>query len=154
VSNSITIIGRLGADPELRQAGDRAVCSMRLADDRRAKGEKQTTWWGVTAWGKLGETCAQHLGKGRLVAVVGEAYARQWTDKQGQERTSLEVEASRVDFLDAPPAREDAPRPAAAAPAPQGGGWDAPRQAPPNRAAQSTWGQAASRPADDDPIPF
>ncbi len=99
------IVGRLGGDPELRytQSGQ-AVCSFSVATDRTwtdASGEKQekTTWFRVTAWGKLADLCNQYLKKGRTVLVEGEVDASAWMPQSGEPRASLELTARNVRFL-------------------------------------------------------
>lgn len=100
------IVGRLGKDPELRfTQGGQSVCSFSVATDRSwtdAGGERQekTTWFRVTAWGKLAELCNQYLSKGRMVLVEGEVDASAWMPEQGTEpRASLELTARNVRFL-------------------------------------------------------
>lgn len=100
------IVGRLGKDPELRfTSGGQPVCSFSVATDRTwtdAKGERQekTTWFRVTAWGKLAELCNQYLAKGRMVLVEGEIDASAWIPSDAQEpRASLELTARNVRFL-------------------------------------------------------
>lgn len=99
------IVGRLGGDPELRltQSGQ-SVCSFSVATDRSwtdSTGERQekTTWFRVTAWGKLADLCNQYLKKGRLVLVEGEVDASAWTPQSGEPRASLELTARNVRFL-------------------------------------------------------
>jgi single-strand DNA-binding protein len=76
--NNVTIVGRLGADPELKQAGGSQVCKMRVATSRKWKdkntGEmtEQTQWHSIDVWGPQAESCAKFLTKGRQVGVVGE----------------------------------------------------------------------------------
>lgn len=103
MSETITIVGRLGADPELRftPSGD-AVCNLRVVTDRRYKdqsGEWQsadTTWWQITAWRQLGENCAESLSKGDMVIVRGSIKSRDYETNQGEKRTVWEVEAKSV----------------------------------------------------------
>lgn len=101
------IIGRLGRDPEMRftQNGD-PVTSFSVATDRRwkdASGQAmaKTTWFRVTAWRKLAETCNQYLTKGALVMVEGElAEPKPYQAQDGTWRASLDLTASAVKFLD------------------------------------------------------
>ena len=99
--NTVAISGTLGADPELRytQSG-RPVCGMRIASNRRyqrnGEWEEETTWFSITAWGDLGENCAQSLMKGVSVDVQGRFKESQYTDKDGNERKSFEVVADTV----------------------------------------------------------
>lgn len=99
----ITIIGNLTATPEMHttQSG-KSVCTFTVAVNRRfanANGERQTDFFRVQAWGALGESCGKYLAKGRKVAVVGELQARQYQDKHGNYRLSLDVPSDEVEFL-------------------------------------------------------
>ena len=103
--NQLTLIGRLGADPEKRstQTG-KSVCNFRLAtgdtyQDRNGNTQESTEWHSVVAWDKLGELCYQFLAKGRQVYIQGPLRSRTYTDKQGVERRSWEVVAKTVTFL-------------------------------------------------------
>ena len=103
--NRVLIMGRLGRDPELRrtQAGT-AVASFSLAVDRGFKdkttGERACDWIDVVAWRQTGEFAARYLTKGRMVVVEGRLQMRDWTDKDGNKRTSAEVVADNVYFGD------------------------------------------------------
>ena len=99
------VIGHLGRDPEMRYTQNGTpVTSFNVATTRKGtstSGEQQekTTWFRVSCWGKLAETTAQYLQKGRLVFVEGEIDASAWTDKEGSPRASLELRAFTVKFL-------------------------------------------------------
>lgn len=101
----LTIIGRLGADPELRYTpAGVPVCSFDVATDRtwnNDQGVKQveTTWHRVTVWRKHAEVCAQYLSKGKMVLVTGSVKAHGFTNRDGQVAASLEVTADQVKFL-------------------------------------------------------
>ena len=101
----LVIVGNLGSDPEMRFTPDgTAVTSFSVAVNRHwtakdgSQGEK-TTWFRVTAWRKLAETCNQYLSKGRTVLVEGEVEASAWTGKDGEARATLELTARNVKFL-------------------------------------------------------
>ncbi len=123
----LVIVGNLGSDPEMRYTPDGTpVTSFSVAVNRRwtakdgSQGEK-TTWFRVTAWRKLAETCNQYLSKGRTVLVEGDIDASAWTAKDGTARASLELTARNIRFLcgsrqsatdegiAAPPPAEDIP---------------------------------------------
>lgn len=99
------VVGHLGDDPKMRYTPTgQAVTDFRIATNRRwknANGEPQekTTWFRVSAWGKLAELCNQYLAKGRLVLVEGEIDASAWVGQDGQPRASLELRARNVRFL-------------------------------------------------------
>jgi single-strand DNA-binding protein len=102
------VIGHLGRDPEMRYTpSGQAVTTFSVATTRRWTGQdgqpqEKTTWFRVTAWGKLGELCNQYLSKGRLVLVEGEIDASAWTGQDGQPRATLELRARDVRFLGGP----------------------------------------------------
>lgn len=103
--NKIFIMGRLVADPELRhtQSGT-AVASLRLAVDRDFKdkdtGERKADFIGVVAWRSTAEFIARNFSKGRMIVVSGSLQMRDWTDKDGNKRTTAEVVAESVYFAD------------------------------------------------------
>jgi single-strand DNA-binding protein len=109
----VTLIGNLGGEPESRDLpSGTIVCNFSLATNERWTDQQQqvqerTTWWRVSAWGRLGEVCQMHLHKGRRVFVEGTINVdpetggpRIWTDQQGMPRASLELRAVTVKFLD------------------------------------------------------
>ena len=104
--NKIFIMGRLARDPELRrtQTGT-PVASFRLAVDRDFKdkttGERSTDWIDVVAWRQTAEFVSRYFTKGRMAVVEGRLQMRDWTDKEGNKRTSAEVVADNVYFGDA-----------------------------------------------------
>ena len=102
----ITLIANLGRDPEMRYTPSGvAVTSFSVAVNRSWTGQDgqrqdKTTWFRVTAWRGLAETCNQYLTKGQKVLVVGEMEEpNTWTDREGNTRASLEVTARTVRFL-------------------------------------------------------
>lgn len=102
--NSVILIGRLVADPQLRYApSGKAVSTMRLAVDRgtvNQQGQRETDFIDVVCWDRLAENVANNLQKGRLVAVQGRLQIRQYTKSDGQRREKAEVVANVVRFLD------------------------------------------------------
>ena len=109
--NKIILIGRLTRDPELRYTTNGiAVAKLNLAVDRphvNREREKETDFIDVVVWQKLAETCANNLGKGRLVAVDGRLQIRSYDDNQGVRRKAAEVVAENIRFLDWPKDREN-----------------------------------------------
>lgn len=111
--NRVMIIGRLGADPELRytQAGQ-PICSLRVATDesytdKNGNRVERTEWHSVVVFGKTADHCNQFLRKGSLVYVEGKLATRKWQDKNGQDRYTTEIRADRVQFLEK---RENGPQ--------------------------------------------
>lgn len=98
--NKIIIVGYLGRDPESRFTGQGTqVCSFSIATTEKKGQDEVTTWFRVTAWGKLAELCQQYLAKGKQVYIEGRVRLDGYTDKEGNQRQSLEVTASDVRFL-------------------------------------------------------
>jgi len=133
--NKVILIGNLGRDPEVRYmpSGD-AVANISIATtetwkDKNGEKQEKTEWHRVAMFGKTAEIAGEYLKKGSQVYIEGRLETRKWTDKEGQERTTTEVRADRMQMLGsrsggsermAPP-EDDAPR-TAAAPAKKSGG--------------------------------
>ena len=102
--NKIIIMGRLTRDPELRRTGSgTAVTSFSLACDRDFKsqsGDKETDFIEVVAWKNTAEFVSKYFSKGRMALVDGRLQIRDWTDKAGNKRTTVEVVADNVYFAD------------------------------------------------------
>ena len=103
--NQCMIIGRLGADPEMRYtANGSAVTNFNVATSRQyttADGERrdETEWFSVVTWNRLAEICSQYLVKGREVYVDGRMQTRSWEGQDGQRRYKTELIAENVQFL-------------------------------------------------------
>ena len=104
--NKVMIIGRLGADPELRYATTgAAICRFNVATDesytdQSGQRRDRTEWHRVVTFNKQAENCSNYLHKGSLVFVEGSLSTSKWTDQQGQTRYTTEVKAQRVQFLE------------------------------------------------------
>jgi single-strand DNA-binding protein len=104
--NKALLIGRLGADPEVRYTPDgMMVTNFRLATDLQWKdknGEKlqKTEWHRIVAYGKLAEICSNYLSKGKLIFVEGRIQTRSWEDKDGVKRSTTEIIAANMQMLD------------------------------------------------------
>ena len=103
--NKMTLIGNVGSDPEMRYTPNgNPVTSFSVATNRRyttSEGEQreETEWFRVSAWNRLSETCNQYVVKGMRVYVEGSFSSREWTDQEGQTRTSLEINCNEIRFL-------------------------------------------------------
>ena len=103
--NKVFLIGNLGKDPELRQAGSSSVCNFSIATtevwNSKQTGERQerTEWHRIVVWGKSADHCGQYLKKGRSCHVEGKLQTRDWEDKEGNTRYTTEIVADRVTFL-------------------------------------------------------
>jgi single-strand DNA-binding protein len=140
--NRITIVGHLGRDAEQRfTPGGMAVASFSVATTEKRKDGEKTTWFRVSLFGKQAENVAQYLVKGKLVYVEGTLRQEEYTTKDGQTRTALEVNGTSIQLLSGP---TDTPRAESARPA-------SPPQAP---AKPSTSNHVTYTGDDDDEIPF
>ena len=153
--NHIVIMGRLARDPELRRTGSGiAVTSFRLAVDRdfapKDGGERETDWIDCVAWRQTGEFVSKYFTKGRMAVVSGRLQIRNWTDKDGNKRSSAEVVADNVYFGDSK--RDDHAGSAYggySAPAQNYGGSNVGYSAPAPAGSYGSYGAPASAPASD-----
>jgi single-strand DNA-binding protein len=104
--NRTFLIGRLTKDPEVRQTTNGTpVANFTIAINRRFRSptgevKEETTYVGIVAWQKLADLCRQYLAKGRAVLVEGKLQNRSWETEDGQKRSTLEVRADRIEFLE------------------------------------------------------
>lgn len=101
--NSILLEGNLTHEPESRTLPTGSqVCSFAIASNRFYKQnevlEKETSYFDVEAWARLGQTCAETLHKGRGVRVVGRLKQDRWTDQSGKPHSKVKVVAEHVEF--------------------------------------------------------
>jgi single-strand DNA-binding protein len=99
--NTITLVGNLTRDPELRfTTGGRGVASFGIAVGRRyqvnGEWQEQTSYFNITAWCQLGENAAATLAKGSRVIVTGRLEQREYTTRDGDKRTAIEVVADEL----------------------------------------------------------
>ena len=119
--NHIVLMGRLTRDPELRYTQSQTpVASFRIAVDRdfggRDGAERQTDFIDIVAWRSTAEFVSKYFTKGSMAVVSGRLQMRDWTDRDGNKRTSAEVVADNVYFGDSKRDRGE-----------NGGGYQAPR---------------------------
>ncbi len=107
--NRVVLTGNLTSDPDLRSlSSGTTVCKLRLAVNGRRKDGATGEWvdkpnfFDVTVWGAQGDNCAKYLSKGRPVAVDGRLEWREWQDKEGNKRQSVDIIADTVQFLGSP----------------------------------------------------
>ena len=103
--NHITLMGRLVNDPELRRTGTGiAVTTFRIAVDRdfapKDGGERKADFITCVAWRQTGEFISKYFAKGRMIVVDGRLEMRDWTDKEGNKRTTAEVIVDNAYFGD------------------------------------------------------
>jgi len=103
--NKVILVGRLGKDPETRYTSSgQAVCNFTMATDetykdRAGERQKRTEWHRIVVWAKQAEIAQKYLRKGSLIYVEGRIQTRQWDDREGQKRTSVEIVATNFRML-------------------------------------------------------
>jgi single-strand DNA-binding protein len=99
--NKAILMGRLTADPELKQTPSGVtVTSFSLAVDRKVK-DAPCDFITIVAWRQTAEFICKYFKKGQAMLVCGEIQTRSWKDSQGNKRTATEVVASEVNFCEA-----------------------------------------------------
>ena len=103
--NKVILVGRLGADPEVRtlESGTK-VSSIRLATserykDRNGNQQESTEWHNVVLWRGLADITEKYLKKGDQVYIEGRIKTRKWTDKDGNDRYSTDIVANEMTML-------------------------------------------------------
>ncbi|MEZ4705082.1 MAG: single-stranded DNA-binding protein [Bdellovibrionota bacterium] len=103
--NKVILVGRLGADPEMRytQSGTPvttlSVATNEYWKNKEGQKEEKTEWHRVVLWSRLAELASQYLTKGRQVYLEGKIQTRSWDDKDGQKRYTTEVVGTSMQFL-------------------------------------------------------
>jgi single-strand DNA-binding protein len=105
--NKVILVGRLGQKPELRvlPQKDRSVARFSLATNERLfnpstnESSVRTEWHKIVAWGKLAEFCERYLDQGKQILVEGKLRTRSWQDRDGNKRTTTEIEAQSIVLL-------------------------------------------------------
>lgn len=103
--NVVAIMGRLVADPELRTTpAGHSVCSFRIACDRsyvQQGQERQADFIDIVAWRQQADFVSRYFQKGSMIAVEGSLQTRNYQDKNGNNRTAVEVVANNISFAGA-----------------------------------------------------
>ena len=105
--NKVILIGRLGGKPELRflPQSERAIARFTLATNERSFNPKtnessvRAEWHKIIAWGKLGEFAEKYLTQGKQVYIEGKLRTRSWQDREGNKRSTTEIEAQTIILL-------------------------------------------------------
>jgi single-strand DNA-binding protein len=105
--NKVLLIGRLGGKPDSRvlPQKDRQVVRFTLATNERYynpttnEATNKTEWHRVVVWGKLAEFCEKFLSQGKQILLEGKLRTRQWQDKEGNKRSTTEIEAQNIVLL-------------------------------------------------------
>ena len=101
--NHVVLVGRLTRDAEMKYTNTGTpICKVSIAVNRRRKIDEQWTdeasFFDVTIWGKMGESIAQYLVKGKQVGIEGELRQSKW-EQDGQPRSKVEIVANNVQLL-------------------------------------------------------
>jgi single-strand DNA-binding protein len=99
--NLVSLVGRVGTDPDVRyfESGS-VVCRLTLAVDRRSRNSDQPDWFDLELWGKTAEVAAQYAKKGSLIGVSGALKFDRWQDRQsGAERSKPVIRVDRMELL-------------------------------------------------------
>lgn len=143
--NKVTLIGNLGADPEVRYtANGSAVANIRLAtaeswrDRESGETQERTEWHRVVFFSRLAEIVGEYLKKGSQVYIEGRLQTRKWQDRDGNDRYTTEIVANEMQMLGGRGG---------------GGGFDAPSQSSSPSPAQNSNNEPPMDDFDDD-IPF
>jgi len=105
--NKVILIGRLGGKPDLRYLpqNQRAIARFSIATNERIfnpstnESKIRAEWHRVIAWGKLGEFCEKYLTQGKQVYIEGKLLTRSWQDRDGNKRSTTEIEAQNIILL-------------------------------------------------------
>lgn len=103
--NKVIIMGRLTRDPEIKKVNNGiSVCSFSIACDRdivnKQNNERETDFFDVTAWRSTADFVGKYFSKGRMIVVVGRLQKRNYTDKDGNKRSAVDIIAENVYFGD------------------------------------------------------
>ena len=104
--NKVILIGNLGKDPELKYAGEMAICNFSLATTKKVKGENKTSWHNITMFGKTAELAKQYLTKGSPVYIEGEIDYQSWEDKDGTRKYKTVIIGNAMQFFAHKPSGE------------------------------------------------
>jgi len=98
--NRVTLIGRVGQDPIVRYTGDgMAIANVSLATSTKVKGQEETQWHRLVFFGKLAEIVSEYVKKGVQIYVEGSIKYGKYTDKEGHEKTTVEISCSAMTML-------------------------------------------------------
>ena len=103
--NKVLLIGRLGQDPEIKNAGSTSVANFSIATNENwtdKSGEKQerTEWHNIVAWDKLADLAGNYLHKGSNIYCEGKLQTRSWESQEGEKKYRTEVVIHQLQFLD------------------------------------------------------
>lgn len=103
--NSVTLSGNLTREPDLRMAGQTPVLQLGIAVNDRKKNRETGAWenvanfFDIVVWGARAESLSRLLQKGQKVAVKGKLHWNQWSTKDGEKRSKVEIVAEEVELM-------------------------------------------------------
>lgn len=103
--NKVILVGRLGADPEMRYTtSGTAVATLSVATNRKWKDkdgnqQEETEWHRVVVWAQSAEFCGNYLSKGSMVYVEGRLQTRKWQDQSGNDKYTTEIISNTIQNL-------------------------------------------------------
>lgn len=103
--NRVTLVGSVGDTPALKNTGGSShlvtfqIATNEYWTDKSGQKQHKAEWHRIVVWGKLGDSCLQHISKGSLVMIEGKLRHKQWTDKQGNTRNGADIEANNIIVL-------------------------------------------------------
>ena len=151
--NKVLLIGNLGKDPELRYTPDGlailrfSIATTEYFNDKSGSKNERTTWHNIVVFGKMGQSIANYLNKGKQVFIEGKINNRSYDDKEGNKKYITEIVATNIVLLGAKGGTGSG-----AEAAEEGGRTESNNYAPQSGAGESGYGGAGSQ--DDDDIPF
>jgi single-strand DNA-binding protein len=102
MSNNISFIGNIGNDPELKQVGQTDLLELNVANNMGFGDRRTTNWFRCSIWGKRAVSLQPILGKGKQVFVTGQLTLREYTNRDGEKRTSADVRVSDLEIISRP----------------------------------------------------
>ena len=151
--NKVLLIGNLGKDPELRYTPDGlailrfSIATTEYFNDKSGSKNERTTWHNIVVFGKMGQSIANYLNKGKQVFIEGKINNRSYDDKEGNKKYITEIVATNIVLLGAKGGTGSG-----AEAAPEDNRAESNNYAPQSGNAESGYGGAGSQ--DDDDIPF
>jgi len=99
--NIVTLVGRVGSDPDIKYFDSgKVVCKLRLAVKRRSRNSDEPDWFSLELWGKTAEVAGNYVRKGSLIGVKGSLKFDTWSDRQtGANRSSPVIQVDQLDLL-------------------------------------------------------
>lgn len=102
--NKAILVGRLGADPDLKEAAGKQICKFSIATnevwtDKKGQKQESVEWHHVVTWDRMAENCGKYLSKGSQVYVEGKIQTRKYDDEKGNTKYFTEIIARDIKFL-------------------------------------------------------